>query len=493
MITPTPWAPVLSPKQIEAWNCAFRFQLYTGPRKCGKTWVAMHRILRHCFDNHARVAMFCKTTKNAKAGGVWLDLTRIALPEWINANIGMKVLEEPKVTGDTRMSYFKVSNRYGGESEVQLHSLEYCPEIVEKIKGGRFSMVYFSELDNFDDRIVFDISEDQLRKTDVPYESHIWLGDTNPPDTGPNNWQHDFWFKEKDRQDHPDPEYQAQIHRIEFKLDDNPYLDPREKRNLIAKYRHRPSLYKRFILGDWEEDLTDGCFSEVFRPEFHILGNIQKPQRKDWEIIVPTQSCMDLFIGLDPGDVNHSAHIVEQIHTPTQEPNYSVIDEIVSVGRNVSLKSYVQAIVTQMDFWERFCMDKYKHKIRWHTWADSSVDRYRSAAASDEVLFIRNMSNGRIQPRAASKFTGSIETRVRILHRLLWENRIFVSASCPDTIAMIKALKYTGQKAEPIGPRRHKHPFDSLTYVLMMEEPAALEQAEPRTAVGAAPALVLVG
>lgn len=479
---------------MEAWNDTHRFLLLTGPRKSGKTIVAVHKILRHCFDNDgARVAMFCKTTKNAKAGGVWLDLTQIALPEWVNANIGMRVIEEPKVTGDTRMSYFKVSNRYGGSSEVQLHSLDYCPEIVEKIRGGRFSMIYFSELDNFEDRIVFDISEDQLRMLNIPYENHQWLADTNPPESGTDNWMHDLWFKEKEREDHPDPEYQAMIHRIEFQIDDNPFLDEREKKTLIAKYRHRKSLYARFIEGKWEEDLTNGCFSDVFMQNTHVIGNIDKPSRSDWEIITPTASCQDLFIGLDPGDVNHSAHIVEQIHTNTGEPIYSVIDEIVSVGKNVSLRSFTEAIVYRMDFWEKYCMDNFKKQLRWHTWADTSVDRYRSAAASDEALVIRNLSGGRIRPRGADKFPGSVQTRVRILHRLLWEKRIYISASCTETIQMVKALRDTGVKAEPIGPRKHKHPFDSLTYILISEEPSALEQSAPRIGKSAPSRAVLVG
>lgn len=487
------WTPRLCQKQLEVFNDMHRFLLLDGPRKSGKTLAACHKILKHCFDTpSARVAMFCKTTKNAKAGGVWLDITQLALPEWVEANIGMKVTEEPCVTGDTRMSYFKVSNRWGGESEVQLHSLEYCPDIVEKIRGARFSMVYFSELDNFDDRIVFDISEDQLRMLGLPYEMHQWVADTNPPDTGTNNWMHDLWFKEKERADHPDPEYQAQIHRIPFKIDDNPFLDDREKRNLIAKYRHRQSLYKRFILGEWEEDLTNGCFSEVFSPERHVLGNINYSTRSEWEIITPTEACHELIIGLDPGDVNHSAHIIEQIHTHG-DPIFAVLDEIVSVGKNVSLKEFGAAIVNQMDFWESYCQSRYGRKIRWKTWADTSVDRYRSAANSDEALVIRNLSGGRIRPRAAVKFSGSIETRVRILYRLFAENRIFISASCPDTIQMVKALKRNNTKVEPIGPKRHKHPFDSLTYILISEEPLALEQNAPRTDRGAAPAVVMVG
>jgi hypothetical protein len=494
MTNTTYWVPKLSPKQMEVFDDLHRFLLLDGPRKSGKTLAACHKILRHCFDTpNARVAMFCKTTKNAKAGGVWLDITQLALPEWEAANIGMKLTDGPAVTGDTRMSFFKVSNRYGGESEVQLHSLEYCPDIVEKIRGARFSMVYFSELDNFDDRIVFDISEDQLRMLNLPYEMHQWLADTNPPPSGTNNWMHDLWFKEKEQENHEDPEYQAQIHRIPFTIDDNPFLDEREKRNLIAKYRKRKSLYDRFILGKWEEDLTDGCFSEVFRPETHVLGNIQYPTRAEWEVITPTESCQELLIGLDPGDVNHSAHIVEQINTPNGEPIFAVIDEIVSVGRNISLREFSNAIITQMDFWENYCRTNYNRAIKWKTWADTSVDRYRSAAAADEALVIRNLSNGRIRPRAAAKFSGSVETRVRILHRLFSENRIFISASCPDTITMCKALKRTNVKAEPIGPRKHKHPFDSLTYILISEEPMALEQSAPRVGRGTHKPVVLIG
>lgn len=497
MTTPTNgdyWTPSLAPKQMEVFNDNHRFLLLDGPRKSGKTLAACHKILKHCFDTpDARVAMFCITTKNAKAGGVWLDLTELALPEWIKAKIGMKIIESPKVTGDTRMSHFTVSNRYGGKSEVQLHSLEYCPDIVEKIRGARFSMVYFSELDNFNDRIVFDISEDQLRMLNLPYEMHQWMADTNPPASGTNNWMHDFWFKEKAQENHPDPEYQNHIHRIGFKIEDNPFLDEREKRTLIAKYRTRKGLYNRFILGIWEEDLTDGCFSEVFRPDFHVLGDIHKPTRKDWEVIFPTESCHELLIGLDPGDVNHAAHIIEQINPPGGDPIFAVIDEVVSVGRNISLREFANAIVTQMDFWENFCKMNYNREIRWRTWADTSVDRYRSAAASDEALVIRNISNGRIRPMAAAKFHGSVETRVRILHRLFSEDRIFISASCPDTITMCKALKRTGIKTEPIGPKRHKHAFDSLTYILISQEPFALEQSAPRVGKGAPHAVTLVG
>lgn len=471
-----------------------RFLLLTGPRKCGKTIAAMHKILRHCFDTpHARVAMFSKTTKNAKAGGVWVDMTEIALPVWLDANIGMRLVEAPKVTGDTRMSFFRISNRWGQEVEVQLHSLEYCPDIVDKIKGTRFSMIYFSELDLFEDRVVFDISEDQLRIIGLPYEFHQWIGDCNPPDSGPNNWQHDLWFKEADRTDHPDPEYQAQIKRIQFALDDNPFLDPREKRNLIAKYRHRQSLYNRFILGIWEEDLTDGFFADVFSQDAHVMGSISHPTRAEWEVITPSPGCHEIILGIDPGQTNHAATFVEKIHTPSGEPIFAVLDEVVSVDRKISLRQFTEAIMSRVNFWQGWVQARYNRRLRLRTWSDTSIYSYNSAAEVDESLLLHNLSGGLIQPMPWKKFAGSVDTRVRILHRLLQERRIFFSAQCVDHISMVKSLKKGTSKIEPVARTRHKHPFDALTYILINEEPTALEQNAPRVERGAPSRVILVG
>jgi hypothetical protein len=433
------------------------------------------------------VAVFARTTKNAKAGGIWLDLTRIALPEWIAASIGMKVVDEPAVTGDTRMSYFKVSNRYGGVAEVQLHSLDYCPDIVEKIKGGRFSMVYFSELEVFDDRIVFDISEDQLRMLGLPYEAHQWLADTNPPETGTNNWLHDLWFKEKDEDKHPDPEYQAQICRIDFAIDDNPFLDPREKATLIAKYRHRQSLYNRYVLGTWEEDLTNGFFSDVFLEGTHVLGDIRKPERKDWDVLVPSNSCTGLIGGFDMGEVNHSAHIVEKIRAPDGNHVYAVLDELVSLDRAISVRDFTLAFMRMMEKWERYCMEKYQRSIQWRCWSDNSAMRWRSAAEATDALIVRNVSGGKIMLQAAPKFNHSVMARVETLHRLLADQRMFYSAACPRTIAMTKALRRGTTKVEPINRSGgHIHVFDSLTYILLAEDPVDIALNGPR--VNRAPA-----
>lgn len=476
------WVPTLSPRQMEVFNDYHRYLLVHGPRMSSKTWSIVHKMLRHAFDiNGARVAMVCRTNKNAKSAGPWVDLTKIAIPEWEAAGIGFKVVEGPAMTGDTRMSYVIIRNRFGTTSEIQLHSLDYCPDVVEKFRGTKFSMFYFSELDCFNDRIVFETTVQQLRMMpQIPYDQHQWIGDTNPPDTGTNNWMHDLWFKELEREDHPDPEYQSRLHQIRFSLDDNVFLDERAKADLKGSLRSKPALYRRWVDGIWEEDLSNGFFSEVFT-DAHVLGDIHKPNRTDWDVITPSNSCVGLIAGFDIGDVNHSAHIVEKIRAPDGNHVYAVLDELVSFDRTISVREFTLAFMRLMEKWERYCMKAYNRQINWRCWSDSSAMRWRSAAEATDALIVRNVSGGKIMLQAAPKFNYSVMARVETLHRLLYDKRIFYSAACPKTILMTKALKRGTTKVEPINRNGgHIHVFDSLSYILLAEDPVDIAINGPR-------------
>lgn len=482
------WIPSLAPKQMEVFNCFKRFLLVDGPRRAAKTWGIMHKILRHAFDlNGARVAMVAKTNKNAKSGGVWVNLTQRTIPEWESANIGFRVTEGPKVTGDTRMSYVKILNRYGTESEIQLHSVDYCPEVEEKFKGTEFSMFYFAELSNFEDRVVFDTTVQSLRMNpQIPYECHQWIGDTNPPESGPYNWMYELWFKELARENHEDPDFQKGLHRIGFTLDDNPFLDPRDRKDLEGTFRRRKNLWNRYVLGLWEEDLHDAFFKDTFVEDLHVMGNVNMPSRADWDIIKPTPNCIELITGFDIGETNHSAHILEKIKVSNSDYIYAVLDEIVSIGRAVSVREFTLEVVKRMAYWEKYCVENHKRTIRWRHWSDSSAMRWRSAAEATDALIVRNVSNGKIMLSAAPKFNHSVMARVDTLQRLLHENRIYISAACPATISMVKALKRGTTKSEPISRTgNHIHVFDSLTYILFSEDPMDLALNRPTLGQGA--------
>jgi len=82
------WYPNIFPKQIQIYNDFHRYVLVSGPRKSGKTTGCIHKIARHLWETpypYARVGMFCKLMKTAKEGGVWDDLTKIVMPEWLNS------------------------------------------------------------------------------------------------------------------------------------------------------------------------------------------------------------------------------------------------------------------------------------------------------------------------------------------------------------------------------------------------------------------------
>ena len=63
----------MAQKQMDVFNDFHRFLLLTGPRKSGKTIAAMHKILRHCFDNNG-------------ATDVWL-----ASADWMGRNLFKRI------------------------------------------------------------------------------------------------------------------------------------------------------------------------------------------------------------------------------------------------------------------------------------------------------------------------------------------------------------------------------------------------------------------
>lgn len=479
------WLPAICLKQFEVFNCFKRYVLLAGPRRSAKTVAVVNKIIRHAWENdRALIAIITKTIKNAKAGGVWEDLIKFALPQWIEANIGLKYTQEPKVTGDARMNLLRISNRHGTESEIQLHSIDYCGEMSSKFKGTRFSMFFISELDNFDSRVVFDVAVDQLRSFTVPREQQQFMADTNPPSSGTRNWQHDFWFKEKDRLDHPDPDYQQEICRIDFKISDNPFLTPQEVAELKAKYRSQKSVYDRYVDGIWTEGSEGSHFIDVFNEEVHIMGSTTTGER-----ILPSPGCLEqsqgsgaLITGWDLGEVNHSWSLLEKIEVDGEDgktiTKFALIEDLVvvkkEIGKVIGIRAFVEEVLDRMDKWENWCLKTYKRKPRWRHFSDNSAFKIKSLAESSDELLVREISNGKVNLAAAPKYRNSVRDRVKLTHQLLFEQRLFFAAQCEKTITAIKSIKKGESSVEYVQINEFKHPFDSLSYALISEAPIDL-------------------
>ena len=476
------WYPPMNFKQLEIFNDQHRYLLVHGPRKSGKTFGIVHKILRHAFDvDGAMAAIICKTLKNAKSAGVWFLLCR-ALPLWEKYCFGFKVVEGPKTTGDTKLSFVRIRNRHGTISEIQCHSLEHAQEVEAKFKGSNYSFFWLSELDQFCTDYAFEILCDALRMTPfVPFDKHQIVSDCNPPDSGPNNWIHDKWFKFKDSKTTDDDTEQAiiakeRIHRLLVMIDDNPQLDPDEKNDLIERYKKRRTLYARFIEGKWEQDLTDGHFSDVWDESIHVVGRVDCPE-EEREIIVPTPQCTVLLTGWDMGESkNHSFHIIEKIISEIPGTNrriisFSILDELVVIRTHISINQFTEAALARIDHWNDYMKTQHNIEIKWRHWSDSSAFQYRASANSTDAAMVYEASNGRIVLDAAPKYRNSNRDKVKLLWQLLYEKRLHVSAQLERTKMMFANLRQGGD-AEFVKEDDHKHPFDTVAYPLLAEAPA---------------------
>lgn len=478
------WLPPINAKQLEIFNDYHRYLLVHGPRKSGKTFGILHKVLRHAFDvRGAMFAIVTKTIKNAKAAGVWVLLNRM-LRIWESGCVGFRITEGPKTTGDSKMSFVRIRNRHGGVSEIQCHSLEQSAEVEAKFKGPAYSGIWLSEVDQYCDENAFDIFCDALRMwPDVSYEEHQLIADCNPPDTGTNNWMHDKWFKHKDAKPTEedtdgDRELRENLHRILVMIEDNPQLDERERRDLEARYRKRRTLYNRFILGKWEHDIVDGHFSDVWNENIHVVGSADGPE-DDWEVMVPTPLCRELLCGWDIGEKkSHSFHIMEKLMT--EEPkthrlivSFNVLDELVCVRQFISVEEFVIAAVEKMLHWEKWQKEKHEIEILWRHWSDTSAFEQRASANTSDAAIAYAASLGKVALQGAPKYRDSNRDKVKLLWQFLYARRLHVSAQCFKTRSMFAMLRSDPGSASSKYVKRddHKHPFDSLAYPILAEAP----------------------
>lgn len=455
------WVPSIAPAQFKILNTYKRYTLVSGPRKSSKTRGVQHRVMRHAWEAapRTRIGVFTKTVKNALIG-TWDTLYEVVAREWADNLDGFKIVRPRSTDGTTKMHYFRVSNRFGGEAEFQLHSFDNDNEMAAKLKNTEFSCIWVTELTNFKDRKVFDLSKEQLRMPGCPYDNHLWIADTNPDeDDGDLHWAYKLWYEERIREDHPFPSFQNQLHLIEVMLDDNPYLDPREKDDLKAGYSHDPDLYAVYVEGKWIQTSKDSMFSGVFSRARHVPP--------DDEELEPEENCTRLFVGWDPGDVNASVTFLEKVEQPGGAI-WKVIDELVEIdAQQLILGDFSQAVCDVMDEWEERC----GRKFDWvHLSDESATTRYRSNTGTYDSLEIFNATGGRVRVQGVPKFSGSVKLRVKLMRDLLSQGKIFISPRCERLIASLGGgLKRDKSRTRYLVHNRHLHPFDSCTYVIQNE------------------------
>lgn len=458
---------------MQVFNCYKPYLLVEGPRESGKTVACLHRLMRHAWETpQARIAMFARTRKSADQGGVFTDLVQTIVPEWVNANIGLEICSgkknarEPLTDGGTRLLYLDVTNSFGNKSRIQLHSLDFDWDIEAAVRSTRFSCIFFSELSNFKDRIVFTITAGQLRMPHLPDSAHQWIADTNPCPEGRESWQWKLFHGERLADNHPYPSEQAKYEVIHISIPENPFISESRKMAIAARHAHDSNLMDRYYHGLWTSRTEDGLFSDVFMPAIHVIGKVDAFDENESELLLPSETCSTMITAWDPGSKNHSTHIMEKALGEDGRTIFCILDEIVSLHTALPITDFTELVLERMDFWDDYIKAHcHQNPYEWKHWSDmSSFDQFRAGLGGYDHSAIAVASGGRIMLMACPKGRNSVSKRVDILHRLLFQNRIYVSAKCVKTIEMLGAIRKGKTSVDPVERSDLKHVFDSLTY-----------------------------
>lgn len=483
-------------KQVEIFNCFKRCVLVVGGRRTGKSIGVEHRVMRHLWETPgARVALITKTNKVGKEGGVWADMIEMIIPEWLASNMEgktslpleyvseVKGVPGPRTDAATRTSTFRIRNIYGGESELIHLSLDNVGEVEAKFKGTRYSMIWFSELSEFDSLNVFTCTLQSLRIGSE--ETQQLICDTNPAVEGEESWIYQLWYvrvrqkqapedfvsgirllneKHQNDPDHvpQDPQtawdkYRSQFIAIEVKLEDNPFLTDNEQFELIgSNIGMNPGDYDRNVLGKWSKGFghRGRLFSDIIVESIHFIA----------PSIDIDPSTFQLFCGWDIGGVNN-AFVILEMRLIEEKPVWCVIDEVVTIDEKISTEQFTFLCLDKIVRLETF----YHRSFEWIHWSDdTALNMFRPGSQDGyDAAIVHRVSNGLITLAAADKPKTSVETGIAMIRRAFRENRFYVGKNCPKTIEML--INISEGKTKPVDDSEYKHPFDAIRYPVYME------------------------
>lgn len=427
-----------------------------------------HRVMRHLWETPgARAVLVTKTHKVGKDGGVWADMTEIIMPEWLNANIvgisGLPLeytsesrgIAGPRMDAATRTSSFRIRNYWGGESEFIHFSLDNVDEVEAKFKGTRFSLVWFSELSEFNSRNVFTATIQQLRIGQR--KDQMFVADTNPAVEGTEFWAYQLWYLERQRKDHSEPLFQRELKLIEVFLEDNPFLSEADMAELRgSNLEMNEGDYDRNVNGKWRKGFghRGKLFSHLIVESLHFIGpaiDVSKDQS-------------DLYTGWDIGASKNHAFVILEKKSINDLIIWCVLDELVCVDDTISTEEFAWQAWEKIRKLEEF----YDRKFNWTHWSDSSAWENRSSSADGyDAAIVERVTQGAIELIPVEKPQQSVATGIRIIGRLLRETRLFIGNNCPKVQQMLSEV--SEGKTKPVDDTEFKHPFDALRYPIYME------------------------
>lgn len=460
-----------------------------GTRLAGKSVAAFNAIVDHMWrTKDAEVLMLVKTQGEGTTGGSWSQLTERIMPRWFEHSLSPPGTPEKDQVfmswaprGEPRATVAKkmiasITNMHGGVSKIMLDSLDDESEI-DKYKGRSFTMIYWNECGEFKEKNSFMTLVMALRGVGYAQDDFVLLADANPPDEGEAHFLYYYFFELKNKPDATPEEiaFKKQIHRTDWSMLDNCYLDEDTKNATKGLYMSDPDLFDRFCRGMWKRAMRDAIFADIFKLGVHVVGNLRDDQNE----LIPEPDCTELFTSHDAGYKNPSTHVIEQVpelvihedrdgkRTTRRIVRFKILDELAYINTEVQVKRFTRETLDMKDRWEQVL----GHAVPWTDFSDLSAlistESISARTVADEMYA---ESNGRISLIGVEKGDKSVEMRVRLTRKLLLEDRLLISGRrCPKLVEAMQCLSW--QKIRGVVQvgkiqkgSEFKHAWDSMSY-----------------------------
>lgn len=463
---PISWSPSLSPTQQKIFDDPSNYILAYGERGSGKTFsLGGHKLVRHCYENFNALALIIVGVRSqATLGGVWHKLQVEILPEWKDG-IGLTHTDERQ---DTQKNlYIDIENRFGGHSRVVLISIPYGAFIKDRIKGFEPSLVFVDELTNLDTADYFNAVVQQLGRRQGIHGPQQYLAACNPD--GPSHWVYKRFFEEPYDNDgnwnNDYSTYHVPIKENEKNLPLGYY------QRILEAVKNDPVEEARMVRGEWiDRPAGDAIFGPYFNKQLHELGDSKTG-------ILPNID-YPIICGWDPGSVNNATIFMQLIHG-SDKSVWVIFDELVVINRKLPYTSLIPMVMRKMSYWNR----KMDHSFRFiHISDNSAFNQFRAKTGSYDVKDIEEISRSKaetfnlepIRMKAAPKFSGSVEARVRLTISKLQNEELLMSTQCVNISKMFRNLvsEKPGKHYDPniaFKPKRsvYVHAFDAMSYPII--------------------------
>ena len=461
-----PWLPSLTKTQRLIFDDPSNYILAYGERGSGKTYsLGGHKLVRHCYENFNALALIIVGVRSqATMGGVWHKLQVEILPEWVD---GINLVHTDEKQDTQKNLFIDITNRFGGSSRVCLISVPYGSFIKDRIKGFEPSLIFVDELTNLDTDDYFNAVVQQLGRRQGIHGPQQYLAACNPD--GPSHWVYKRFFEDPYNKDGVwNTDYAVYHVKIEDNIDNLPagYYD-----RIQEAVKSDPIEEARMVRGEWiDRPAGNAIFGPYFNKSLHVRGDAKTG-------IVPNVN-YPIIVGWDPGSVNNAC-IFMQALPGADRTIWTVFDELVTINKKLPYTTLVPLLMRKMAYWNRKCDHDFTFN---HVSDNSAFNQFRAKTGSYDVKDIEEISRSKaetfklrpIKMRAAPKFNGSVESRVRLTIAKLQSEQFLVSAQCTSICKMFQNLisEKQGKTYDPnisYKPKRsvYVHPFDAMSYVFL--------------------------